>query len=225
MDEYLSEKEQIEQIKQWWKENGNFVIAGIVLGVAILVGWNSWKSAKRGKAEAASRVYAEVVAAADDQDRDRVVTLVEQLRTDYASTPYLDQGLLTLAKLYVEEEEYSQAAAKLQELVETTADDQLAKLGRTRWARLHLQMGNGAEALKVLSGEPGDRFAGLYHEIRGDAHAMSGDFQQAAQSYEDALAASMPGMGDRSVLEMKLKSLPLDEQPEPPAETQEQDAG
>ncbi len=225
MDEYLSEKEQIEQIKQWWKENGNFVIAGIVLGVAILVGWNSWKNANRSKAESASRVYAEVLAAAGDQDRERVVSLVEQLRADYSSTPYLDQGLLTLSKLYVEEEEYSQAAAKLEELVGLTSDDQLAKLARTRWARLHLQMGNGAEALKVLNVEPGDRFAGLYHEIRGDAHVMSGDFEQAARSYEDALAASMPGMGDRSVLEMKLKSLPIDEPSETPAENQEQDAG
>ena len=33
MDELLSEKEQVEKLRQWWKENGPFVIGGLVLGV------------------------------------------------------------------------------------------------------------------------------------------------------------------------------------------------
>ena len=215
MDEYLSEKEQIEQLKQWWKDNGNFVIGGIVLGVAILVGWNGWKGARQTKAESASVVYAEALAAAEDQDRERVVTLVEQLRSEYSSTPYLDQGLLALAKLYVEDAEYEQAAAKLQELVEKTSDDTLAKVGRTRWARVLLQMGEGAQALDVLKGEPGTRFAGLYHELRGDAHASQGDYDKAADEYQAAMDANLGT--DQSLLEMKLNSLPtsVEQQPEP----------
>jgi len=40
----LSEKEQLEEMRAWWSENGRFVITGVVLGVAIIVGWNQWRS-------------------------------------------------------------------------------------------------------------------------------------------------------------------------------------
>ena len=38
MDDLTSEKEQIEQIRAWWAQYGGYVIGGIGLGVALLVG-------------------------------------------------------------------------------------------------------------------------------------------------------------------------------------------
>ena len=40
MDEFLSEKEQIEQIREWWRENGWYLIGGVAIGVLGLLGWN-----------------------------------------------------------------------------------------------------------------------------------------------------------------------------------------
>ena len=31
MDEFLSEKEQIDQIRGWWRENGWYLIGGVAL--------------------------------------------------------------------------------------------------------------------------------------------------------------------------------------------------
>ena len=33
----LSEKEQIEQMRAWWSEYGNYVIGGIVVGIGLMV--------------------------------------------------------------------------------------------------------------------------------------------------------------------------------------------
>ena len=38
--EELSEKEQLDAMRSWWQENGRYVIGGVMLGVAMLVGWN-----------------------------------------------------------------------------------------------------------------------------------------------------------------------------------------
>jgi predicted negative regulator of RcsB-dependent stress response len=40
----LSEKEQLEEMRAWWSENGRFVMGGVVLGVAIIFGWNQWRA-------------------------------------------------------------------------------------------------------------------------------------------------------------------------------------
>ena len=37
MDIYASDEEKGEDIKRWWRENGLSVIAGVILGVAILL--------------------------------------------------------------------------------------------------------------------------------------------------------------------------------------------
>ena len=40
MDDLLSEKEQIEQMRAWWSEYGNYVLSGVALGAIILFGIN-----------------------------------------------------------------------------------------------------------------------------------------------------------------------------------------
>ena len=54
MDEYSSEKEQIEEIKQWWKDNGTFIITGLVVGFGALGGWKYWQAYKEQRAATAS---------------------------------------------------------------------------------------------------------------------------------------------------------------------------
>ena len=44
MDEFLSEKEQIDQIREWWRENGWYLIGGVALGVLVLLGWNRFNA-------------------------------------------------------------------------------------------------------------------------------------------------------------------------------------
>ena len=54
MDEFLSEKEQLEGIRQWWRDNGWYLVGGITLGAAVLVGWNQWTAYEQSQAESAA---------------------------------------------------------------------------------------------------------------------------------------------------------------------------
>ena len=40
MDDHLSDKEQVERLRQWWRENGWFLIGGVALGLLGLYGYN-----------------------------------------------------------------------------------------------------------------------------------------------------------------------------------------
>ena len=69
------QKEQIEQIRNWWKENGAWVAGGLVLGLSMLVGWNSWQSYVANRAEEASSLYEQVRAEAVAGNADRAFVI------------------------------------------------------------------------------------------------------------------------------------------------------
>ena len=57
MDDLQSEKEQLEEIRAWWKEYGRYVIAGVLIAVGLMVGFNQYKSSKLAAQLAASELY------------------------------------------------------------------------------------------------------------------------------------------------------------------------
>jgi predicted negative regulator of RcsB-dependent stress response len=44
VESYLSEKEQWEAIKGWFRENGLWIVAGIAVGALGIGGWRWWDS-------------------------------------------------------------------------------------------------------------------------------------------------------------------------------------
>ena len=51
MNEFLSEREQLEVFRQWWRENGWYLVGGA--GVALLgyFGWNQYQAREQAVAE------------------------------------------------------------------------------------------------------------------------------------------------------------------------------
>ena len=43
VDEYLTDEQQAEVVKRWLRQNGLFMVLGVVLGLGGLFGWNSWQ--------------------------------------------------------------------------------------------------------------------------------------------------------------------------------------
>ena len=87
MSDYKTDDEKVEDLKNWWKENGTSIIAGITLAIGGMFGWQYWKDYQESTATEASALYAKV-----DQTS---VTSMEQAQADiqtlqnsYASTPY-----------------------------------------------------------------------------------------------------------------------------------------
>ena len=204
MDEFSTEKEQIEQIRNWWAENGRFVITGLVLGVGALGGWRYWQNYTLERAEAASQVFESLVDAVARTDRATAVSAATQLRADYSATPYADTGDFVLARLYVDLGDNDSAAALLRSLVGEADTDQGRHLARLRLARVLLEQGKTDEALDAVDGSDLGSFASHYHEVRGDIHAVRGDMSAAREAYQLALDNVQPGLADPTMLQMKL---------------------
>ncbi len=56
----LSEQEQAERLKNWWKKNAAPVLGGVLLGLGAIFGYNWWTAAEEKRREAASDLFAEL---------------------------------------------------------------------------------------------------------------------------------------------------------------------
>ncbi|WP_025553346.1 YfgM family protein, partial [Vibrio parahaemolyticus] len=57
MELYDTEEQQVEAIKDWWKENGKAVIIGAVVGLGGLFGWRYYQDTVIQASETASQSY------------------------------------------------------------------------------------------------------------------------------------------------------------------------
>lgn len=196
----LTEDEQSERLKAWWKENGTSVIAGAVLGIAVIGGVNYWRIYKADQAEAAATLYEQVLQGRNGP----AVDAGQKLINDYASTPYAGKAALFLAKMAFENGDAEQAAQHLQWAVDNAPDSADRKVARLRLARVALSRDDPDEADSVLAGMQTGGYLSEYHELQGDIAMARNDPRMARSEYEAALEALPDQSGYAEMLNWKL---------------------
>ncbi|HEV2229971.1 MAG TPA: tetratricopeptide repeat protein [Steroidobacteraceae bacterium] len=211
MSEYLSDKEQWEQLRTWVRENGLWVVAGVALAAAGLQGWRWWQAHLDARGVAADAAYTGMIDALEKGDRTQAFVRLGEIERDYPSSPYADQAKLLAARVYVESKELDKAAHELETVMNASRDRQLALVARMRLARVEIAQGKPDEALATLkAAEPG-AFAARYHEVSGDAYYAKGDKAAALREYRSA--AGNPDLGDAALLDLKIADLAADAPP------------
>ena len=184
MDDLLSEKEQIDQIRQWWSEYGGYVIGGLAIGIASLVGFNFYQSSKLDAQLAGSALYESLAGHVVTGDLDEAEAVVADLGENHADTVYAPQAKLALARLYMDKNRDQDAADALQEVLDSNAGDEIKHLARTRLARILLYQGNAEAVVELLDGQNSEAFAATYNDLLGDAYVALGRADEAAAAYQ-----------------------------------------
>ncbi|GAC1460065.1 MAG: tetratricopeptide repeat protein [Steroidobacteraceae bacterium] len=205
MEDYLSEKEQWEWLRDQVRQNAPTVIAAIAVTAAALFGWRWWQAHQDAERVAASSRYTRIITTLDHGDRTQALALMGDLERSYPASPYADQARLLAAKLYVESGELDKANTELTAVMRTSRDQELALIARLRLARVQIAQGNAAAALTTLNGANPGAFAGRYHEVRGDAYFANGDKATALSEYRSAQTAG--GGGEAALLNLKIAEL------------------
>src|SRR5512138_681583 len=203
VDDYLSDREQEEALKNWWRENWRWIFGGVVLGLALLAGWRYWQTHTTQRAERAAAAYAEYEAAGSDAEKSQAA--FDRLTNEFARSPYTLQARLLKAKSHVESGEFDEAAAQLRAVVSDSKDDELRRVAQLRLARVLIHQQKHDEALGLLKAQDAGAFTAQVREVRGDALFAKGDLAGARAEYAAALAANAETTTDRTMLEMKLQ--------------------
>lgn len=210
MDDYLSENEQWERAKEWLRENGLWIIAGLVIGGLGIGGWRWWQARTNTLALEAGALYGQVLDAFNQGHRAQGLALIDDLTRAHAGSPYVDQANLAAAREFVEADELPEAAKRLGDVVHHARDPLLAAVARLRLARVEIGMGRPDAALATLAqlGPAHDAaFAARSHEIRGDAYYAKGEKGKALQEYRAALLARSASGAQSGVLKLKIEDL------------------
>jgi len=207
--EDLSEKEQLDAMRAWWQENGRYVIGGVVLGVAMLVGWNQWRGGMAENESAASALYEDVMEATSDGNLDAANAAATELFASYATTAYASQSRLAMARLYMDKGRDQDAADVLRVLVESDGDSEIQLVGRLRLAKVLLYQNKADEVVELLKDQGEHAFAARYSEVLGDAYAALGSYAEAEAAYTAALVDD-PAVRtvDSALIQLKLNDLP-----------------
>lgn len=207
MDDYLSDKEQVERLRQWWRENGWFLIGGVALGLLAIYGYNQYFAYQDRQSETAYALYDAIGAEAEDGDTAQAEAQLADMRSEFPDHAYTHQAALLVASKQIVTAPDA-AAEKLRYVLEQSEDPELAMVARLRLARVLAYREQHQEALALLDvPEPG-QFAGRIAEIRGDIHATLGETDAARSAYLEAIVAPGAELLDRSFLQMKLADLP-----------------
>lgn len=207
MDVYKSEKEQWEDVKRWFRENGAWIVAGVVLGAGGLYGYRYWQAREDTQAIEAHEHFGNVLNALYANKKDEALKEIALLDDDYGRTPYADQARLRLAAWYVDTGKLADAIAPLTRVMDESRDDGLQFVARLRLARILAAQGKADEALRLIDAAGPSAFDPRFQEVRGDILLAKGDRAGALAAYERAAASTIPAIVNDDQLKLKIADL------------------
>ena len=216
----MEEKEQLEDIRAWWAQYGNYVLSGVAIGALSLFGWSYYKSTTADSEIAASVLYDELANHVAEGDLDDAERVAGMLSAQHGDSLYAQQSKLALARLYMDNSRDEDAAGALRSIVDNPQSAELSAVARVRLAKVLQYQEQYDEVLTLLEGEDSTGFTARYAEARGDALVALSRFDEAREAYLVALADNGQTL-DTTFLQLKLLDLP----PAEPAAMDAEDAG
>ena len=208
------EHEQSERVRSWLQQNGSSLITGIVLGLALVFGWQWWQSRGTQHKEEAAAQYLSLTEAVTAKDAGKVKALSGQLAEKFGDTAYAPMAGLRQAA-YLHQSGKDAEALKLlrAERAKLKDDPALAEIVDIRIARLLLLTGKADEAAREVAKLGNSRYPAVVDELSGDIALARGQRDEARKAFERALAKLDKDAPTRQLLELKL----IDTGGEPPA--------
>ena len=195
-----SEEEQVDKLKKWWNSNGKQIIAGAVLGLAGIFGWNYYVDYQDSQALNARVLY---LSYASDSAN---IGAYDKLIKDHSSSSYADQGTLIMAKYLFDAGNYSLALDAIEPLL-SREDSVIASTAALRTASLYLELGQHQEALDVLNLENANGFSGLFYNLAGDIYLDLGNSEEARNNYALAIENVTENSSLSQLIQIKLDDL------------------
>lgn len=195
-----SEEEQVDKIKKWWNSNGKQIIAGAVIGLAGVFGWNYYNDYQDNQALNARTLYLNY---ASDSNN---VGSYNKLINEHPSSSYTDQATLLMAKYLFDAGSYSLALDAIKPLINNQSSI-ISSTAVLRVASIYLQLGQHDEALSTLNIESGEGFSGLIYNLTGDVYLDLGNSDEAKKYYLLAIENITENSNLTQLIQIKLDDL------------------
>lgn len=203
----LQEQEQVDALKAWWKENGKWLIAVLVLAVLGFAAVQYWKGYQAKQAAEAATLYSEVLRQVESNDPKRVNDAVSALVDKYSGTAYAPRAQLLAAQANMQARDFARVKAQLQWVIDHASEAGLQDTARLKFASLLLDEKDYAGAMKLLDATHPEAFVGLYADLKGDVLNAQGKTEEARAAYKQAFEKTDARSVYRNLIQLKLDAL------------------
>ena len=200
----IEEEQEINQLKDWWKENGKTIIVAFILGVGGMFGWRYWQAHQAEQIAQASAQYDALIYSAQ-QDKQAKKANIEQFVQANSKTAYAVFALLDEAKKATEKQDFAAAEVNLNQALTQSQDEVLTSIVALRLSAVQFQLGQLDNALTTLNQVKGESFNARKAILTGDIQVAKGDKVAAKNSFEQAQQSS--SQLEQQMAKMKLNNL------------------
>jgi predicted negative regulator of RcsB-dependent stress response len=207
VNDYTTEDEALDRIRQLWGQYGKFIVILSILVAGSFGGRNLWMSHKNDSAENSSLNYSQLLLAVDQKRFEDAFEIgSEIIKTDTQSS-YAELSSLFLAKISFEKGDYDVAKNILITLIESSSDLNTGNVARERLARILLSEDKADDSQKVLEESKSMDLTNHLLELQGDIMKARGDLESALSFYQKALAKNIINGQDSNNLSLKLNDI------------------
>ena len=206
MDDYLDEKEQIEEIKSWLKENWIALVAGVIVGFAGLISWNWYQDSVYERNTQALAIFDQAQQELTLGNFDSALAMLQNLRSNYNSSPYTDFLGLLYSTYLLSNGNTADAAVEIEYVLNNTSDEYLQLIATWRLARVNVEMTNYDRALELVQNK-NHPLSANFTELEGDVYFFRGEFDLASTTYMSILSDPNINSIDLNILMLKINNL------------------
>lgn len=189
MQVYQHEEEQIQALKQWWRQQGSLFLTVLTMTLIFAGAWYFWQYRQASHQQRAAVFYDHLQQQRLQHDLADQRLLSERLLSRYNDTLYAEYAALDMAKEQLAKDDMPAAKASLRWVIDHAKQSGAKHLASLRLARLFLMEKNPAEAL-VLLDQVGDSVTPAWLGfVRGQAYFMQKKNDLAEQAFTAARQA------------------------------------
>lgn len=203
----LDEQEQIDDLKAWWKQYGNYVSAALAVAAIVVASVQGWRWYQNNQAEQAGVLYQAVSQSARSNDLAKAKDATAEVTGKFSGTAYAPRAALLYAKLLYDTGDKVGAKTQLQWVIDHAGEEDLKTIARFRVAQLQLDEKQYDQALQTLDSKHDEAFDAIYADLRGDILVAAGKPAEAKTAYQAALAKLDPKSPYRPFVQVKADAL------------------
>ena len=203
----LEEQEQLENLKEFWRKYGGFILTVLLIVALAFAGWRGWQWYQMHNSAQAAQIYDQLREAVAAQDLDKVRDAAGRIVADYPGTAWAQMAALAAADAYVEHGDPKAARVPLQWAIERARDPAFRDEARLRLAGVLIDEQAYDEALKLVAQPTEKSYAGAFADRRGDVLVAQGKSAEARAAYREALELLPPESALRRLVQVKLDAL------------------
>lgn len=203
----LEEQEQLDQLKHFWKQYGNWITWSLIVVLGAVAAWNGYQFWQRNQSVQAAAMFDEVERVARSGDLQKTERAFSDMKERFASTTYAQQAGLLVAKTSYAAGNVDAAKAALVWVAEKSRDKGYVSIARLRLSGILLEAKAYDEALGTLTGDISEEFGALVADRRGDILAAQGKKSEAKLEYQKAFHQLEERSEYRRLVEVKLNAL------------------